>query len=180
MKTKRCIKCLQEKPVSEFYYKRTDCKLCNNIKTRNFLKQQHILYPWKRHFMDIKHRCNYTKFIGYKYYGGRGIKCLITEKEIAELWLRYEAFKMKCPSVDRKDNDGNYTVDNCKFIELVKNIRKAHSVPIIQYSKDNVYIREWESLADVTRQLGISTANICNVLKNKRISAGGFKWKYRY
>lgn len=53
------------------------------------------------------------------------------------------------------------------------------SKPVSQYTKDNVFVRNWPSLIEVTRQLGINTGNIASVLQHKRNSAGGFKWKYK-
>lgn len=185
MKTKRCIKCLKDKPLSAFYGEshcadnlRPDCKLCNNVKTRNFLKQQHILYPWKRYFIGIKQRCNNSTNTAYKYYGGRGIKCLITEEELKELWFRDKAYNLKRPSIDRENNSGHYEFSNCRFIELVENIAKDSSVSISQYDLDGNFIRTWNSAHDVTRAIHIQQQNISKVLTGKRSTAGGYKWKY--
>jgi len=46
---------------------------------------------------------------------------LLTMDEVNQLWFRDGADKMKRPSIDRKDNDGNYTFKNCRFIELSRN-----------------------------------------------------------
>ena len=62
----------------------------------------------------------------YKEYGGRGIKCLITEEELKELWFRDKAYLMTKPSIDREDNNGHYEFLNCSFIELSKNIAKGN------------------------------------------------------
>lgn len=51
--------------------------------------------------------------------------------------------------------------------------------PIIQYTKDNIFIREWGSTADAGRVLGIKRSNITNCCKGRYHSAGGFIWRYK-
>jgi hypothetical protein len=50
---------------------------------------------------------------------------LITEEELKELWFRNKAYLMKQPTIDRKDNNKNYTFENCQFLE--KNIHDKKS-----------------------------------------------------
>ena len=54
---------------------------------------------------------------------------------------------------------------------------KKNSIPILQFSKDGTFIKEWQSARDAERQLGIT--HICHCLKGKRKSAGGYIWKYK-
>ena len=75
----------------------------------------------------IRHRCNNPNNSSYQWYGGRGIKCLLTTKELKELWIRDKAFEMEFPTIDRIDNDGNYTFDNCQFIENIDNVKKIYT-----------------------------------------------------
>jgi hypothetical protein len=82
--------------------------------------------PWKYTFFNIKQRCENPKANDYKYYGGRGIKCLITPEEIKELWFRDKAYEMNKPNIDRKDNNGDYIFSNCRFIESLENLLKSH------------------------------------------------------
>ena len=74
---------------------------------------------------SIKKRCTYKNHPQYKDWGGRGIKCKILIHEIRMLWKRDKAYNMKCPSIDRIDNDGNYTYENCRFIEKAENSRRS-------------------------------------------------------
>lgn len=60
------------------------------------------------------------------------------------------------------------------------NSRKSaikRSLPILQFSKDGTFVKEWQSSREAGRQLGIH--GICSCLKGKRKSAGGFIWKYK-
>ena len=82
-------------------------------------------YPWRFTLYAIKQRCVDPHHIRYHRYGGRGIKCLITESELKILWFRDKAYKMKKPSIDRDDKNGDYTFKNCKYMELGKNSKKA-------------------------------------------------------
>jgi len=85
-----------------------------------------LLRRFFRILKNIKQRCNNPSASGYKYYGGRGIGCLITVTEIIKLWFRDKAHLMKKPSIDRINNDGHYCLDNCRFIELSENVKKSH------------------------------------------------------
>ena len=51
-----------------------------------------------------------------------------------------------------------------------------HSIPIIQLTKDETLIKEWSSVREAGRQLGIN--HICDCLKGRYKSAGGFVWRY--
>ena len=42
----------------------------------------------------------------------------------------------------------------------------------------NEVLRIWDCITDVERELGINHRQICKVLKGRRISTGGFLWKY--
>lgn len=78
-----------------------------------------------RVYWDIHSRCNNPNKDNYKYYGGRGIKNYITKEDLTALWFMDKAYLMQKPSIDREDNDGDYTFSNCQFIELAKNISKS-------------------------------------------------------
>ena len=56
---------------------------------------------------------------------------------------------------------------------------KKSSIPIIQCTKSGEFVKEWPSLSEAYRQLGIAQSNICHCLKGRKKSAGGFIWKYK-
>lgn len=56
----------------------------------------------------------------------------------------------------------------------------AHKKAIVQLSKENVFIKYWDSAADASRELGVSEEGIGRVCNNKLKTSGGFIWKYRY
>lgn len=58
-------------------------------------------------------------------------------------------------------------------------INKLKSKPVSQYSKEGIFIKEWGSICDVSRDLGIPTGNISKCCMGNRNYAGGFKWKYK-
>jgi len=59
-------------------------------------------------------------------YGGRGIRCLLTADEAKALWSRDNGAALRKPSLDRIDDQGDYTAKNCRFIELSENIARAN------------------------------------------------------
>ncbi len=92
-----------------------------NIKNAAIYKKNH---PWIIHYSSARQRCTNPKSQNYPYYGGRGIKFLMTVADFKFLWFRDQAWLLKRPSIDRKDPDGNYELSNCQFIELADNKKK--------------------------------------------------------
>lgn len=152
----------------------------NKEKIQKQIKQYKKRFPWKIVFQNINSRCNNSNNPNFKYYGGRGIKCLITEEELKELWFRDKAYEMKKPSIDRIDNDENYCYNNCQFIEQSKNSEKRnqeHSIRVLQYDLEGNFIKEWESINEATRCLNIGIGDINRCINNKRKTSNGFIWK---
>lgn len=89
-------------------------------------QQKHDLrYRLKSILATIRHRCDSPKFIGYKYYGGKGVRNFLTLDDLIFLWHRDGADKMKRPSIDRIDSTGHYELSNCRFIPLAVNVAKG-------------------------------------------------------
>jgi len=80
--------------------------------------------PWLNNYEHAKRRCISKKHTKYYRYGGRGIKFKLTKQEIKDLWFRDKAYLMGQPSIDRINNDGNYELTNCQFIEYIVNVKK--------------------------------------------------------
>ena len=53
------------------------------------------------------------------------------------------------------------------------------SIPILQFTKDGEFMKEWSSACEAQRQLGISQSSICQCCKGRYNSAGGFVWRYK-
>lgn len=77
--------------------------------------------PWVNTRRSIWNRTHYSYYPGYKNYGGKGIKCLISSDELKTIWFRDKAFRMKSPSIDRIDNNGHYEFKNLRYRERSEN-----------------------------------------------------------
>ena len=55
----------------------------------------------------------------------------------------------------------------------------GHSKPIMQYTKEGVFIKEWECSLQVQRELGIWGSNITKCCQGGYKSTGGYLWKYK-
>lgn len=71
----------------------------------------------QRILANINYRCRHRER-----YAGRGIRNYLTFDDLETLWKRDNAAAMSRPSIDRRNNDGDYTFYNCRFIELFDNI----------------------------------------------------------
>ena len=70
-------------------------------------------------------------------------------------------------------------LNNFNLLDSFKEISNPiHSKEIIQYDLNGNKIKEWASISDAEETLKIH--GVSKVLKNKRKSAGGFYWKYKY
>lgn len=135
-------------------------------------------YPWKRFHCNLKQRCTNPHNNRYYCYGGRGIKCLITIEEVKYLWFRDKAYEMKRPSIDRINNDGNYELSNCRFIDNLLNTSLGHRVSVIQRDLEGKIIHVWESIRQAAKANNICSQSIVNSCKRRYKIACGFIWDY--
>ena len=81
------------------------------------------------------------------------------------------------PDVDHIDNDRTHNyLNNLQWITHKDNVRKGRNKPILQYTLDGEFVREWPSAMDVGKEV---QSNICTCLKGRTNSAYGYKWAYK-
>jgi hypothetical protein len=144
------------------------------------LQQYRIEHPWAVALYNARARCNNPNHEHYPWYGGKGIKCLLTTKEVKLLWIRDKAELLIKPSIDRKDNNEDYTFDNCQFIERDINCGKDKCKSVLQFDLKGNLIKEWASVQEASKGSHISRSGIATVARGERQMAGGFNWKYKY
>lgn len=118
MKTKVCFKCKKRKLIIKF-------RECKNGKNKGYYNSYcnecekiHKRIPWIATNRRIITRCHSKTHPYFK----KGRKNFITSIDLKYLWYRDKAYLLKKPSIDRIDSKGNYTLNNCRFIELRENI----------------------------------------------------------
>jgi len=196
MKTKVCPKCGIKKLINEFYFRkdnntyRSECKVCilkqrkkyrlHNLdkiqKTRKRREQEH---PELHVFQNIQTRCTNPNRKEYNRYAGRGIQCKITKEEIRQLMIRDGYWNMKYPNIDRIDNNGDYTFENCRFIERAIHVIKDKGKPILQFDLKGNFIKEWVSTRTAALSLNCEESTIRRCLKGEIKKPRKFIWKYK-
>ncbi len=99
----------------------------------------------------MRQRCSNPNYIGYKYYGGRGIT-------VCEQWEDYSMFRSwalnagyrKGLTIDRTDNDGNYEPDNCRWCDYFEQNNNRRSNVNITYGGLTLNKTQW------AKKLGLS------------------------
>jgi len=77
-------------------------------------------------------RCTYKYRKSYKRYGGRGIKVCDRWINSFENFLKDMGVRPKGLSIDRKNNDGNYTPENCKWSTQTEQVRNSTTVKLTE------------------------------------------------
>lgn len=103
-------------------------EICNNYLEKHKIERKLTLL-----LSAAKQRCGNPKFKGYKYYGGRGVKCFLTMDDIKYLWDRDNGFLMKKASLDRVNPDAHYILGNCRIIELSENSKMNRSWQFVKF-----------------------------------------------
>ena len=93
------------------------------------------------------------------------------------------------PMVNHKDETpSNNCVENLEWCDAKYNcnygtlqerrIRKVFK-PILQYTKNGVFLKEWESIISAAQQTNISRKHISDCCCGRGKTAGGYIWKHK-
>lgn len=96
---------------------------------------------WK----NMIRRCLEEKSDVYMYYGGRGIKICIEWQnsfEIFKDWSLKNGYDNNL-TIDRKDNDGNYEPDNCRWTTRLIQSRNTRKTIFLNIFNENKSLRDW-------------------------------------
>ena len=81
------------------------------------------------------------------------------------------------PQVDHIDENKTHNyINNLQWITNRDNCRKSHNKPILQYTIEGEFVREWSSATDVGRE---AQSNIWYCLNGRTKTAYGYIWKYK-
>ena len=105
----------------------TNCG-CTSPSLKHGLAHTRVWQTWKA----MKQRCNNPNVASYHRYGGRGIT-YCPEWESFEPFFEWAIRSGYADNLelDRIDNDGNYTPENCQFISHKANSQKTGSVRVV-------------------------------------------------
>lgn len=112
------------------------CKRCSQ--KRHGMEGTKIYNIWA----GMKQRCQNQNYHSYEYYGGRGIK-------VSSEWQNFETFyhDMGIPplgmSLDRKDNNGNYCKENCRWATSKQQMQNRRNSKIVEYNGISKSLMEW-------------------------------------
>lgn len=115
----KCTRCRKNKAINKFSFRkdtkkyRAQCKDCINLVQQVPIMNYRKRNPWSYFYNLAMQRCIFGK-----YYVRKNIKFMLSVEQVKELWFRDRGEKLSRPSIDRIDSDGDYTYDNCRFIEL--------------------------------------------------------------
>ncbi len=116
------------------------CRKCSNLKHGHATGYTHS----KTHavWSNMVQRCSNKNSTYFTDYGGRGIK-------VCQRWLKFENFladmgeQPEGMTIDRIDNDGNYTPTNCRWADRTTQNRNSRHTRFITIGKRTMCLTEW-------------------------------------
>lgn len=109
-----------------------------------------ILY---RRYYHIKERCYNKNSKSYHRYGGRGIamcKEWLDSYQVFEDWCLSHGFE-KSLAIDRIDNDGDYSPENCRFVTLKENNQKRNTTTYYTIDGVTKNLQQWCDFYSIKR-----------------------------
>ena len=108
--------------------------------------------PLYRHWCAMKIRCTQPSQPGYPRYGGRGIT-------ICDAWWDFLSFHRDMGpswrpglSLDRIDNDGNYTPENCRWSTASEQMRNTKRTRMVDSPWGRIPLVEAEERSGIDRE----------------------------
>lgn len=139
------------------YTKSCGCFLAEVTSKRSSLN---IKYGFSRHpirgvWGGMIERCYDKNNQSYKNYGGRGITVCDEWKNNITVFYNWAMVNGWCKGLemDRKENNGNYEPDNCRFITPAQNSRNRRSNVVVTYNNKTMVLKDWATELEIKYKL---------------------------
>ena len=112
-------------------------------------------------FYDMVSRCYNKNNKGYKWYGAKGVKVCdewLNNPKAFDEWALNSGYQEGL-TIDRIDSDKDYSPENCRWLTLEENSRRAGNVNWITVNGETLTGKQW------AYKLGIGTNTINKLLK---------------
>lgn len=129
-------------------------RLKNAVETRTTHGQSQGGSPEYRAWKCMMTRCYNPRRAKYKRYGGRGIVVCDRWRQSFESFLAdMGARPSPQHSLDRKDNNGNYTPDNCRWATQQEQARNRSNNRTLTLDGKTVSLIEWSAITGIPRRV---------------------------
>ena len=147
----------------------------------------------------LKEKCTTRGYLEVALYNNNKPKYCLVHRLVAEAFILKQKEKLQVNHIDGDKTNNN--VSNLEWVsaseniqhawetgliiatekkkKTIKNIGKRCSKITFQYDLQDNFIKEWESVSEVARQLNINQKNISECCKGRRKTAGGYIWRYK-
>lgn len=122
-----------------------------SVKQKNIISQtfsSHFLYQiW----CDMHYRCKRKKNRDYKRYGGRGIKVCARWNDIKNFIADMEPTYKKNLTLDRINNDENYSPENCRWATRKEQASNRRNTRLATFRNRTYTLSEWSRIMDIPK-----------------------------
>ena len=156
----KCNECGYEKHSDYGHFNTQPVKVCTHLTlgTNKFIPR----IKWKNKrigkiYRGIKQRCYNKKNKSYKWYGGKGIKVCdewLNNPKLFEEWSLQNGYTDEL-TIDRIDEDKDYSPDNCRWIPNVDNTKYKSTTSVINVDGEVHTGKDWSKILG----LGTNTIN---------------------
>lgn len=110
---------------------------------------------------EMRYRCRTATATAYPRYGGRGIN-------VCSEWDKFEAFAAwanangydEALTIDRKDNDGDYTPENCRWADMETQSNNKSNNHRLTHHGETLTVSQW------ARKLGLNVATVFSRIRS--------------
>ena len=138
----------------------TSCGCSNGKANPSPLKDQDPLY---KTWINAKTRCYNPKSEKYPRYGARGITMCdewLHDFPAFYKWANENGYKPGL-QLDRRDNDGNYSPDNCRFVTRSENMRNTSMNRPLTFNGETKLLEDWGK--ELYPKIGVDKHTICHM-----------------
>ena len=117
------------------------CGCTNRRNSTHNLSKTKLYYTYQ----GIKRRCYNSKSEQFKNYGGRGIKMCdewLNDSESFFEWSKRNGFSEEL-SIDRINNDGDYSPENCRWVDMRTQSRNKRTNVHVTYKGKTQLLVDW-------------------------------------